>query len=101
MSIVELNGKVCDTLVLDDESLEEKFMTAPDDYPDVWKYDPEGTEIELDEDLELTEEQEEALAELEGDESGVAQCRAYYDLNELEGGFCCQTLGIEMDEFFE
>jgi hypothetical protein len=56
MSIVELNGKVCDTLVIDSESITEKFMTESGDEPDVWKYDPEGTELETDEDLELTEE---------------------------------------------
>ena len=98
MSIVELNGKVCHTLVIDSESITEQFMTAPDDAPDVWKFDPEATEIELDEDLELEDDVAEALAELEGDAKGVADCRAYYDLNELEGGFCCQTLGLEYAE---
>ena len=36
-----------------------------------------------------------AIDELEGDEYAVAQCRAVYDLNELEGGFCCQALMID------
>lgn len=76
-------------------------MTSPDDEPDVWKFDPEATEIELDEDLTLEDDIQEALEELEGDAKGVAECRAYYDLNELEGGFCCQTLGLEYAEEME
>ena len=96
MSIVELNGKVCDTLVIDSESMTEQFMAEGDQ--DVWKWDPEATEIALDEDLELEADISEAIDELEGDAKGVAECRANYDLNELEGGFCCQTLGLEYNE---
>lgn len=99
MSIVELNGKVCDTLVIDSESMTEQFMAEGDQ--DVWKWDPEATEIALDEDLELEDDIQEAITELEGDAKGVAECRAYYDLNELEGGFCCQTLGLEYTEELE
>jgi len=33
--------------------------------------------------------------ELEGDERAVALCRGLYDLNELEGGFCCATLATD------
>ena len=98
MSIVEMNGNVCNELVINTESIEEQFS---EDTPDVYKYDPNSTELALDEDLELTAEKQEALEALEGDEAGVAMCRAYYDLNELEGGFCRQTLGFEFAELFE
>ena len=98
MSAVEMNGNVCNELVIEQESIEELFG---EDAPDVYKYDPNSTELALDDDLELEDDIVEAIDELEGDEAGVAMCRANYDLNELEGGFCCQTLAIEYAEFFE
>ena len=46
----------------------------------------------------LDDEGEAVVEELEvGDVQGVAYCRALYDLNEVSGGFCCQTFGIEYD----
>ena len=99
MSIVELNGNVCNEIVIDQDSMEEMFLS--DDEPATYKYDPEGTEIEVDADLELEDDVQEAIAELEGDESAVAQCRAAYDVNELEGGFCCQTIGLEYSELMD
>ena len=44
----------------------------------------------------LDDEGEAVVAELEvGDVQGAARCRALYDLNEVSGGFCCQTFGLE------
>jgi len=53
MSAVEMNGNVCNELVIEQESIEELFG---EDAPDVYKYDPNSTELALDEDLELTDE---------------------------------------------
>ena len=99
MSIVELNGNVCNEIVIDQDSMEE--LLSAESEPTTYKYDPEGTEIELDDDLELEDDVLAAIDELEGDEKAVATCRAAYDLNELEGGFCCQTVGMEFSEMMD
>ena len=96
MSIVELNGNVCNEIVIDQDSMEEMFLS--DDEPATYKYDPEGTEIEVDADLELEDDVQEAIDALEGDAKAVAKCRATYDVNELSGGFCCQSIGLEYTE---
>ena len=54
--------------------------------------DPDATIIEptvewADEDYDAIDAQE-----LEGEALGVAQCRATYDIEELEDGFCCQSV---------
>ena len=99
MSIVELNGNLCNEIVIDQDSMDEMFTSESE--PATYKYDPEGTEIEVDADLEIEADVQEAIAELEGDESAVAQCRAAYDVNELEGGFCCQSIGLEFSELMD
>jgi len=70
MSIVELNGNLCNEIVIDQDSMDEMFTSESE--PATYKYDPEGTEIEVDADLEIEADVQEAIAELEGDESAVA-----------------------------
>ena len=58
--------------------------------------DPKGLVIELDKnEEEFSADVAEKIAELEGHDNGVAFCRALYDLNKIEGGFCCQITGTE------
>ena len=90
----KFNGYICSDIVVDTASMEE-FWTASQPSGDYWLYDPGNWWIPFDQDLD--EEGEAAIAELEaGDVQGVAHCRALYDLNNISGGFCCQTLGLEM-----
>ena len=95
----ELNSNICSTLVVSEESVAEIFEETEDDA--VLLIDPDSTAIDYEEDIAADGEEAEALAELEGDEYAVAYCRALYDLNEMEGGFCCQTLAIEYPAEFE
>ena len=37
--------------------------------------------------------------ELEGQEQANAQCRMEYDLNSQEGGFCCQAMTIDVEDY--
>ena len=96
MSIVELNGNVCNEIVIDQESMEEVLTSESE--PTTYLYDPEGTEFELDDELVMEDDVADAIDALEGDEMAVAMCRANYDLNSFAGGFCCQTLGLEFSE---
>lgn len=91
---MSVNKNICAGTVLTVDSLTETFTEY--DGEGNPPYDPEGTEIET---PKYTDELEdavlEAAMELEGDERAVALCRGLYDLNELEGGFCCATLSID------
>ena len=90
MSEVVLNSNICNGVVMDTESVALIFSSGGDDYS---LADPEETALDLTADMEdLEDDVVAAIMELEGDEYAVALCRAEYDLNELEGGFCCQGI---------
>ena len=90
--MTELNKYICDGTVITQEAFD-KTMDG-----DESANDPKGLEIELDkgEDM-IAADVAEKIAELEGHDKGVAICRALYDLNEMEGGFCCFTTKMEID----
>ena len=96
MSEVVLNSNICKGVVMDDASVEEVISSNGEDFT---LADPDETRLEYD--LSASDLEDEdviaAIDELEGDEYAVAQCRAVYDLNELEGGFCCQALMMTTD----
>ena len=61
-----------------------------------WLYDPSNIWIIMDS-YSLDDEGEAAVLEEEpayGSAQGVAYCRALYDENALDGGFCCQTTAM-------
>ena len=71
----------------------------PDPTAGTWKYDPSGTRIKTPKGYgELSDAVLEAADALLGDDDSTneahaaAMCRALYDLNKIEGGFCCQSL---------
>ena len=90
--MTQLNKYICDGTVFTQEAFD-KTMDG-----DESANDPKGLEIELDkgEDM-IAADVAEKIAELKGHDKGVAFCRALYDLNKMEGGFCCLTLGMEFD----
>ena len=95
--MTELNKYICAGTVVNQEA----FEAAMDG--DESKMDPDALAIEYDKgESDIAADVAEKIAELEGHDYGVALCRALYDLNEMEGGFCCLTTKTEMDvEGFE
>ena len=90
--MTQLNKYICKGTVFTQESFEK--MMAGDDSA----VDPKGLVIELDKnEEEFSADVAEKIAELEGHDNGVAFCRALYDLNKIEGGFCCQIIGSEFN----
>ena len=95
---MSVNKYICDGTVITEDSMTETITMPPGagNPP----YDPEGTEIDYSKGTdELEDAVVEAAMELEGDERAVAVCRALYDLNEMEGGFCCATLSLEYGDY--
>ena len=90
MSIVALNQNICSTLVVNQETLDD-FGGGGEGL-----MDPDATIIPYEKDEDDMEEDVLAgIEELEGDPQAVAFCRAIYDLNEIKGGFCCQSLSLD------
>ena len=90
--MTELNKYICAGTVVNQEA----FEAAMDG--DESKMDPDALAIEYDKgESDIAADVAEKIAELEGHDYGVALCRALYDLNEMEGGFCCQSTKVEVD----
>ena len=91
--MTQLNKYICKGTVVTQETYE-KILEG--DYSATY---PEGVAIVLDKYAdEFSADVAEKIAELEGHDNGVAFCRALYDLNKIEGGFCCHITGTEFME---
>ena len=96
-----MNNKVCSGIVVDKETMFEVYKgTSSENF----KFDPEGTMIKPakreDDIADAVMEAAETLREgtdTTNDLHSIAMCRALYDLNKMEGGFCCQSLLQEYD----
>ena len=92
------NSNQCEGVVISTASMDDFWGTNPAvaylTYPIM---DPEATKVVTEKGLlDITDEDKlSAIMTEVGDARAVEICRTLYDLNEMSGGFCCQTIGAE------